>query len=44
MNGYEAFARYYDELTKNVSYPKRAEYFLQGMFFYCILRQEEERI
>ena len=29
MNGYEAFARYYDELTKNVSYQKRADYFLQ---------------
>ena len=29
MKGYGAFAWYYDELTENVSYEKRAEYFLQ---------------
>ena len=29
MRGYEAFAWYYDELTENVSYEKRAEYFLK---------------
>lgn len=26
---YSVFAKYYDELTKNISYPKRAEYFNQ---------------
>ena len=25
--GYSAFARYYDELTANINYEKRAEYF-----------------
>lgn len=29
MRGYGAFAWYYDELTENVSYQKRADYFLQ---------------
>ena len=29
MRGYGAFAWYYDELTENVSYEKRAEYFLK---------------
>ncbi len=27
MSGYSAFARYYDELTANIDYKKRAEYF-----------------
>lgn len=27
MSGYSAFARYYDELTANIDYRKRAEYF-----------------
>ena len=29
MRGYGAFAWYYDELTENVSYQKRADYSLQ---------------
>ncbi len=29
MSGYGVFARYYDELTENISYEKRADYFLQ---------------
>ena len=27
MSGYNVFARYYDELTANIDYKKRAEYF-----------------
>ena len=27
MSGYSAFARYYDELTANIDYKKRGEYF-----------------
>ena len=27
MSGYSAFARYYDELTANIDYVKRGEYF-----------------
>jgi len=27
MSHYSAFARYYDELTANINYKKRAEYF-----------------
>lgn len=27
MNGYNVFARYYDDLTRNIDYKKRAEYF-----------------
>ena len=28
MSGYSVFAQYYDELTRNVRYAERAEYFL----------------
>ena len=27
MSGYSVFARYYDELTANIDYKKRGEYF-----------------
>lgn len=27
MSGYNVFARYYDDLTRNIDYRKRAEYF-----------------
>ena len=29
MAGYSVFAQYYDELTANVGYPKRADYLLE---------------
>ncbi len=31
MRSYSVFAQYYDELTSNVEYPKRAEYLLELM-------------
>ena len=34
MSGYNVFARYYDELTANIDYRKRAEYFNEIMYDY----------
>ena len=31
MRAYSVFAQYYDELTVNVEYPKRAEYLIKLM-------------